>query len=121
MAEIRPFAGLRYNQSIVKDISTTICPPYDVISAALHADLKLRNDYNFIRLEDADTSPADNAANNKYTRTADTLALWLETKVLVPEKNTGHLHRRPLFFIYTGKTECGGASSRASGWKNGTR
>ena len=86
MAEIRPFAGLRYNQSIVNDISTTICPPYDVISAALHADLKLRNDYNFIRLEDADTSPADNAANNKYTRTADTLALWLETKVLVPEK-----------------------------------
>jgi uncharacterized protein (DUF1015 family) len=86
MAEIRPFAGLRYNQSIVNDISTTICPPYDVISLTLHQDLLKRNEYNFIRLEDADTSPADNAANNKYTRTASTLALWLETKVLVPEK-----------------------------------
>jgi len=86
MAEIRPFAGLRYNQSIVNDISTTICPPYDVISLTLHQDLLKRNEYNFIRLEDADTSPADNAANNKYTRTAETLALWLDTKVLVPEK-----------------------------------
>jgi uncharacterized protein (DUF1015 family) len=52
----------------------------------LHQDLLKRNEYNFIRLEDADTSPADNAANNKYTRTAETLALWLDTKVLVPEK-----------------------------------
>ena len=86
MAEIRPFAGLRYNQSIVNDISTTICPPYDVISLTLHQDLLKRNEYNFIRLEDADTSPADNAANNKYTRTAETLALWLDTKILVPEK-----------------------------------
>jgi len=87
MAEIRPFAGLRYNQSIVNDISSTICPPYDVISLSLHQDLLKRNEFNFIRLEDADTSPADNAANNKYTRTAETLALWLDTKVLVPEKH----------------------------------
>jgi uncharacterized protein (DUF1015 family) len=100
MAEIRPFAGLRYNQSIVKDISTTICPPYDVISSSLHQDLLKRNDFNFIRLEDADTSVNDTAANNKYTRTADALSLWLEKKVLVPEKTTAiyiddhyfHLH-----------------------------
>ena len=86
MAEIRPFAGLRYNQSLVKDISTVICPPYDVISAALHQDLHARNPYNFIRLEDAKTSPGDSPTNNKYTRTAATLAEWLEKKILVPEQ-----------------------------------
>jgi uncharacterized protein (DUF1015 family) len=86
MAEIRPFAGLRYNQSIVKDIAKVICPPYDVISSALHDDLHARSPYNFIRLEDAKTSPGDSPANNKYTRTAATLADWLDRKILTPEQ-----------------------------------
>jgi len=43
-AEIRPFAGLRYNQSAVKDISKFICPPYDVIPP-VHADLHSRSPY----------------------------------------------------------------------------
>jgi uncharacterized protein (DUF1015 family) len=86
MAEIRPFAGLRYNQSAVKDISKVICPPYDVISAALHDDLHARSPYNFIRLEDAKTSPGDSPANNKYTRTQATLTEWLNKKILVPEQ-----------------------------------
>ena len=86
MAEIRPFAGLRYNQSIVKDISKVICPPYDVISTALHDDLHFRSPFNFIRLEDAKTSSGDSPFNNKYTRTAATLAEWLDRKILVPEQ-----------------------------------
>jgi uncharacterized protein (DUF1015 family) len=93
LAEIKPFSGLRYNQSIVKDISTVICPPYDVISSSLHEDLHRRNEFNFIRLEDAKTFPDDTPANNKYTRTAATLAQWLEKKILVPEKSPAiYLH-----------------------------
>ena len=102
MAEIRPFPGLRYNQSIVKDISTVICPPYDVISASLHEDLHKRNKNNFIRLEDAKKSPDDSPTNNKYTRTAATLAQWLEKKILVPEKNPAiYLHEH--YFRLQGK------------------
>jgi uncharacterized protein (DUF1015 family) len=93
MAEIRPFCGLRYNQSIVKDMSTVICPPYDVISPSLHEDLHSRNDYNFIRIEDSKQSSDDTATNNKYTRTAGTLAQWLNQKILVPEKSPAiYLH-----------------------------
>ena len=93
MAEIRPFAGLRYNQLLIKDLSTVICPPYDVISPSLHEDLHKRNDFNFIRLEDAKQLPDDTAANNKYTRTAATLAQWLNQKILVPEKSPAiYLH-----------------------------
>ena len=93
MAEIRPFAGLRYNQILIKDLSTVICPPYDVISPSLHEDLYKRNDFNFIRLEDAKQFPDDTAANNKYTRTAATLAQWLNQKILVPEKSPAiYLH-----------------------------
>ena len=102
MAEIRPFSGLRYNQSLVKDISTVICPPYDVISASLHENLYTRNEYNFIRLEDANKSPDDTPANNKYTRTAATLAQWLNQKVLVPE-NSPAIYLHDHYFRLQGK------------------
>ena len=102
MAEIRPFPGLRYNQSIVKNISTVICPPYDVISASLYEDLHKRNKYNFIRLEDSKTSSEDTPTNNKYTRTAATLAQWLEKKILVSEKTAAiYLHEH--YFRLQGK------------------
>ena len=102
MAEIRPFSGLRYNQSIVKDLSDVICPPYDVISASLHEDLHKRNKYNCIRLEDAKKSPEDSPTNNKYTRTAATLSRWLENKILVPEKYPAiYLHEH--YFHLQGK------------------
>ena len=93
MAEIRPFPGLRYNQSLIKDLSTVICPPYDVISPSLHEDLHKRNDFNFVRLEDAKQFPDDTAGNNKYTRAAATLTQWLNQKILVPEKSPAiYLH-----------------------------
>ena len=102
MAEIRPFSGLRYNQSLVKDISNVICPPYDVISPSLHENLHTRSEYNFIRLEDAKKSPDDNLANNKYTRTAATLKQWLEQKVLVPE-NSPAIYLHDHYFRLQGK------------------
>ena len=88
MAEIRPFPGLRYNQSIVKDTGVVICPPYDVISPAFHEMLHQRSEYNFIRLEDAKITPADNPADNKYTRSAATLAQWLDKRAPRPNPTT---------------------------------
>ena len=108
MAEIRPFSGLRYNQSLVKDISTVICPPYDVISPSLHEDLHTRNDYNFIRLEDARQFADDTPANNKYTRSAETLAHWLNQKILVPEKSPA-IYSTTTISVFEGKTICAGA------------
>ncbi len=102
MAEIRPFSGWRYNQSLVKDISTVICPPYDVISSSLHENLHTRNDYNFIRIEDAKKSPNDTPADNKYTRTAATLKQWLNQKILVPE-NSPAIYLHDHYFRLQGK------------------
>ena len=51
MAEIRPFRGVRYNQSLVKDLSVVICPPYDIITAQMEQELYHQSGYNFIRLE----------------------------------------------------------------------
>lgn len=102
MAEIRPFHGLRYNPSLIKDLSTVICPPYDVISPSLHEDLHARNDYNFIRLEDARQSPGDTPENNKYTRTAATLVQWIDQKILIPEKSPA-LYLHDHYFQLQGK------------------
>ena len=102
MAEIRPFSGLRYNQSLIKDLSTVICPPYDVISPSLHEDLHNRNNFNFIRLEDAEQFPDDTATNNKYTRTAATLTQWLNQKILVPE-NMPAVYLHDHYFRLQGK------------------
>ena len=65
MAEVQAFRGLRYNQGKIKDLSTVICPPYDIIPPALHKELHERNDYNFIRLEDAKSQPTDSKEDNK--------------------------------------------------------
>jgi len=102
MAEIQPFRGLRYNQSIIEDLSGVICPPYDVISPSFHEELHSRNEHNFIRLEDARRNSNDTPTNNKYTRSAATLKQWLERKILVAEQSPAiylhdhyfHLHGR---------------------------
>ena len=85
MSDIQPFRGLRYNQSITKDLSTVICPPYDIIPPSLHKELHERSEYNFIRLEDASSTPTDTTDDNKYTRSAATLRNWLKEKILVSE------------------------------------
>ncbi len=82
MAEIRPFRGIRYNQSLVKDLAKVICPPYDIISPELQRELYRRSEYNFVRLESCLELPQDTASDNKFARAADTLRRWLKDGVL---------------------------------------
>jgi len=104
VAEIRPFRGLRYNPSLVKDLSKVICPPYDIIPPALHEELHARSEYNFIRLEDARVLPQDTPADSKYTRAAATLRKWLQEQALVPEPQPAiYLHDH--FFRHEGKEQ----------------
>ncbi len=81
MAEIRPFRGVRYNQSLAGDLSVVICPPYDIISPQMQQDLYHRSEYNFVRLEFGRELPQDTATDNKYTRAAAALEQWLEQGV----------------------------------------
>jgi uncharacterized protein (DUF1015 family) len=73
---------LHYNQSLVKDISAVICPPFDVITPQLQDQLYSRSPYNFVRLECARELPQDTSTDNKYTRSAATLEQWLAEGVL---------------------------------------
>jgi uncharacterized protein (DUF1015 family) len=82
VAEIHPFGGGHYNQSLVSDLSKVICPPYDVISPQLQRELYTRSEYNFVRLEFSRELPQDTVGDNKYTRAKTTLEQWLRQGIL---------------------------------------
>ena len=82
MAEIRPFRGVHYNQLLIKDLSTVICSPYDIITPQLQQELYHRSQYNFVRLEYCRELPQDTVMDNKYTRSAATLRQWLKQGIL---------------------------------------
>jgi uncharacterized protein (DUF1015 family) len=102
VAEVHPFRGVRYNQSLVKDLADVICPPYDIITPQLQQELYHRNEYNFVRLEHNRELPQDTAADNKYTRSAVTLERWLKQGVLAVDKVPAiYLHDH--YFKHQGK------------------
>jgi uncharacterized protein (DUF1015 family) len=82
MADIRAFRGFRYDLGKVGTLADVICPPYDVIDAALQQKLYAASPYNSIRLELTQEQPGDDDTQNKYTRAAGTLKEWTLGEVL---------------------------------------
>jgi uncharacterized protein (DUF1015 family) len=102
VAEIRPFRGVHYNQSLVNDLSAVICPPYDIIDPQLQQELYLRSEYNFVRIESGRELPQDTSDDNKYTRSAAALEQWLREGIVeVDEVPALYLHDH--YFIYKGR------------------
>jgi uncharacterized protein (DUF1015 family) len=102
VAEIRPFRGVRYNQSLVKDLSAVICPPYDIITPQTRQELYHRSEYNFVRLESGRELPQDTPTDNKYARSSATLAQWLEQDILKPDE-TPAIYVHDQYFTDQGK------------------
>ncbi len=102
MAEICPFRGGRYNQKLVKDLSSVICPPYDIITPQIEQELYHRSQYNFVRLEHGRQLSQDTIIDNKYARSAATLEQWLKLGVLkIDEVPAIYLHDH--YFMHQGK------------------
>jgi uncharacterized protein (DUF1015 family) len=93
LAEISPFSGIRYNQEIVGDMASVICPPYDVISPEEQRAYYEKSEYNAIRLEHGIALPEDTKANDKHSRTSATFNQWLKDRVLTVD----HV---PSFYIH---------------------
>ena len=93
MAEISPFKGIHYSKSLIKDWSTVICPPHDIISPRQQEELYQSSDYNFVRLEYGRVLPDDTVTDNRYTRSAATMEQWLKKGILETDKTpTIYLH-----------------------------
>ncbi len=108
MAEIRPFCGIRYNQQLVNDLASVICPPYDVVSPQEQQACYQGNDYNVIRLECGRELPEDDAINNRYVRAAATLQQWLEQGILKADVT-------PAIYLHDHYFEFGGKRRRKRG------
>ncbi|HEY79276.1 MAG TPA: DUF1015 domain-containing protein [Dehalococcoidia bacterium] len=101
MADIRPFRGVRYDQSVIGNPASVICSPYDIITPPMRHELYQVSEYNFVRLEDGWGSPEDTVADSKYTRSAATLEQWLAQGVLKADEVPAiYLHDH--YFMYQG-------------------
>jgi uncharacterized protein (DUF1015 family) len=105
LADIRPFHGVHYNTSRVKDLAPVICPPYDIISTQMQQELYQRSDYNFVRIEFGRELPEDKNTDNRYTRAAATLKNWLEQGILKVDDRPS-LYINDHHFTYQGNAYC---------------
>ena len=83
MVEIVPFRGILYNPEKIIDFSDVIAPPYDVISPQEQEQLHQRHPNNIIRLILGKTRETDNDKDNRYTRAANFLKTWMDSKILI--------------------------------------
>ncbi len=74
MAVIKGFKGLRFADK-AGDISTLICPPYDIIDNNMRAELINKNEYNLVRLELPE-------GENKYESAGKLYTKWLSDGIL---------------------------------------
>ncbi|HSZ83755.1 MAG TPA: DUF1015 domain-containing protein, partial [Polyangia bacterium] len=77
MAEIVPFAGLRYDLTRVGDAARVLAPPYDVIGEAERSDLEAREPHNIVRVE-----LPRGEGDARYGAAANLLRAWIAEGVL---------------------------------------
>jgi uncharacterized protein (DUF1015 family) len=91
--EIAPFAGYRYNLDKIGSLGNVIAPPYDVIDETMQQTLFDRHPNNAVRLILDKMNPTDDAQDNRYTRTAKTLADWKAKDILQRDD-------KPAIYVY---------------------
>jgi len=82
MAEIRPFAAIRYDEAVVGELSRVTSPPYDVISPEDRVYYHKLHPNNFVRLVLGEELPTDNESDNRFARAKRYLDEWLASGVL---------------------------------------
>jgi uncharacterized protein (DUF1015 family) len=93
MATVRPFRGLRFDQS-AGSLADIVAPPYDVISPSMREALACKNPHNVVRLTLPEQEPEDRSKFVKYARSAARLEEWRREGLLRAEE-------RPSFYRYT--------------------
>ena len=82
MAEIKAFKGIRYDESVVGDLSKVVSPPYDIISPQDRVYYHQLHTNNFVRLILGEELASDNDTSNRFTRAKQYLDQWLDEGVL---------------------------------------
>ena len=86
MAEILPFRALYYDAQAVSGLGKVVTQPYDKISAGMQARYYGLSPYNLVRVIRGQQSGGDTPADHVYTRAARDFRDWIDTRVLVAER-----------------------------------
>ncbi|NOZ70125.1 MAG: DUF1015 domain-containing protein [Deferribacteres bacterium] len=113
MAEIIPFKGILYNPEKV-DASSTMAPPYDIVTHDLKDVLYNRSPHNIIRIDFGRDMDGDNEHENRYTRAAAYLSDWLRQGVLISDTE-------PAFYCYEITYEISGRTKKTRGFLGAVR
>jgi uncharacterized protein (DUF1015 family) len=82
MVEIAPFRAIRYNLNRLPNLSSIICPPYDVIGITDYHRLMGAHPQNIVRVE----LPMTQGKKEKYEVAADFWRRWQNKRLLIREK-----------------------------------
>lgn len=83
MANIEPLKGIIYNQAQIDDLSSVVCPPYDIISPSQQQYYHHLNPHNFIRILLGYDTPGE----DKYRRSAQIFKDWQKDEILVSDRS----------------------------------
>lgn len=102
MADVRPFAALRYDVRRAGPLAGLLAPPYDVIDLDQREKLARESPYNIVRVELAKPEPGDADRPERYAEAATALARWREEGVLRRDDGE-HLYVYEQEFEYGGR------------------
>lgn len=86
MAEIFPFAALRYNWEKVQ-LRQVVTQPYDKITPRMREDYYTASPYNLVRIILGRPEGQETEANNRYTQAAAYLQSWRKQGILVRDNS----------------------------------
>lgn len=83
MAQIEPFAAVRYATEYQPELARILTPPYDVITPAMQDEFYERHPRNLVRIDFGKEELGDEpGGQNKYSRAADLFDTWKKEGVL---------------------------------------
>jgi uncharacterized protein (DUF1015 family) len=95
MVQISPFRAIRYNPSKVSNLSTVICPPYDVIAVPEYHRLLGRSPMNLVRVE----LPLSKGKGDRYDGAKSFWTKWQNQRVLVQDREPAYYGYEQRFVV----------------------
>jgi uncharacterized protein (DUF1015 family) len=109
VAQIRPFAGVRFSRKRGADISKLIAPPYDVLTEEDRARLQAADSHNIVNVDLPHIPPKTAGPDEVYDKANIALQMWLKLGVLERDG-------RPALYPYTQSYDHGGRTFHRRGF-----
>lgn len=103
MADIRPFAGIRYAGPPNADLSALIAPPYDVLDAASKAALLAKSTRNVVEIDLPFVPPKTLGPPEVYVRAKQVFEAWLADGTLARDPRPA-IYPYEQRYVHNGRT-----------------